>query len=73
MKAEVVRDTIERVAKMEAPDIALGPTLPSAGYRTTVRSAVHQGRAGYRRRASHDIVIPELCHVAHPEAAEILT
>ena len=72
MKAQVVRDTIERVAKMEAPEISLGPTLPSSGYRTTLRAGVVKGLAGYRRRGSHELVLPELCHVAHPDAAEIL-
>ncbi|MGB2757473.1 MAG: TRAM domain-containing protein [Acidimicrobiia bacterium] len=72
-KAQVVRDTIERVAGLEAPEILTGPELPAAGYRTTLRAGVLNGRAGYRRRASHELVLPELCHVAHPDAAEILS
>ena len=73
LKASIVRDTIERVAKLSVPTITTGPSLPNSGYRTTLRAGIAEGRAGYRRRASHELILPELCHVAHPAAREILT
>jgi len=40
--------------------------------RTTVRAAVHDGRAGFRVRSSHDVVVPDNCDAIDPLAEEIL-
>ena len=40
--------------------------------RTTIRAAVHDGRAGYRSRGSHDVVVPDECDAVDPLAEELL-
>jgi len=40
--------------------------------RTTVRAAVHDGRAGFRVRSSHDVVVPDNCDAIDPLAEEVL-
>ena len=49
-----------------------GPELPTDGFRTTVRLAVTDGRAGYRRLRSHDVVPVDACLVAHPALASLI-
>ncbi|MGI9605059.1 MAG: class I SAM-dependent RNA methyltransferase [Acidimicrobiales bacterium] len=73
MKRRVVRDALTRIARIEhPPEIGLVSTA-DARYRTTLRAAVRDGRAGYRRRASHDVILADECLVAHPLAEEVLT
>lgn len=77
-KAAVVRDALVRIGRV-APeivdqvlvDVVRCPPDPF-GYRTTVRAAIHAGRAGYRRTGSHDIVVAHECRVSHPLAEELL-
>ncbi len=72
MKLEVVRDSLQRIGRLDRlPDISVRTTA-DARYRTTLRAAVHEGRAGYRRRVSHEIVVADQCLVAHPLAEELL-
>jgi 23S rRNA (uracil1939-C5)-methyltransferase len=49
-----------------------GPTLASAGYRTTVRVAVVDGCAGYRKRSAHEVVDVEQCAISHPMVESVL-
>lgn len=71
-KAAVVVDALARLGRIEAPAVRSGRPLDSEAYRTTVRAAVVDGRAGYRRRRSHEVVVPERCLVAHPLVDEVL-
>ena len=50
-----------------------GPSLAPAGYRTTVRVAVVDGRAGYRKRSAHEVVAVEKCAISHPMVESLLT
>ncbi|RZV44053.1 MAG: class I SAM-dependent RNA methyltransferase [Acidimicrobiales bacterium] len=72
MKIVVVADALERIAKIDVPEIIGFRSLDAMAYRTTVRAAVTNGRAGYRRRASHDAVAASECLVAHPRVEELL-
>jgi len=72
LKAEVVRDSLRRIARLDDVEVLAGHPLPSAGYRTTVRAAVRDTHAGFRSRRSHDVVVVGGCEVAHPLAAELL-
>ena len=72
LRRDVVIDCLRRLARIDEPDVRLGPTLPATGYRTTVRAAVVAGRAGYRAAGSHRIVIAEQCLVTHPLIEELL-
>lgn len=69
-KADVVREQLRRLARVEWPDLVVEPVPGDAdglGWRTRVRFAVdRQGRAGLRRHRSHDVVPVERCPIAHP-------
>ena len=69
LKRGVVVDALRRIAKIDgvADRVFVSDSLiPDRGYRTTVRTAVVDGRAAYRRRSSHDLIVVETCSVAHP-------
>ncbi|MEQ8839476.1 MAG: TRAM domain-containing protein [Acidimicrobiales bacterium] len=70
MKSSMVIDQLAR-AEVDAPDAALRSLDDDEG-RTTVRAAVLDGRAGYRIRGSHDIVVPEVCEAVDPIAEQLL-
>lgn len=70
MKSSMVIDQLVR-AEVEAPDAALR-SLDDDNGRTTVRAAIVDGRAGYRIRGSHDIVVPEVCEAVDPIAEQLL-
>lgn len=72
LKAGIVADALSHIAKIDPPRIDPGPELDPFGQRTTLRVAVRDGRAGFRRRASHDIVTVEGCMVAHPLLDELI-
>jgi 23S rRNA (uracil1939-C5)-methyltransferase len=71
MKEQAVRDALERIGKVEVPAVRT-VALPDRGFRTTVRAGVRDGRAGFRARRSHHVVVPDSCLVAHPLAEELL-
>lgn len=70
MKTAMAVDQLAR-AGVDGPDPAMR-TLDDDHGRTTVRAAVHEGRAGYRMRGSHDVVIPDTCAAVDPRAEELL-
>jgi 23S rRNA (uracil1939-C5)-methyltransferase len=72
LKADIVRDALERLGKVAEPVVDAGPVLPTAGFRTTIRVAVVEGRAGFRRHHSHDVIDVDDCLVAHPLLDELL-
>lgn len=79
VKQRVVEDALVRIGRCDADVVSallgansVGPAGESTGYRTTVRAAIHKGRAGYRKRSSHNIVSAIACGVAHPLVAEML-
>jgi 23S rRNA (uracil1939-C5)-methyltransferase len=66
-KLEIVRDAMRRTAHLPDADVRLGASVPSQGYRTTIRlvgDAAH--RAAYRQERSHATVPAAGCLVAHP-------
>ena len=72
LKAEIVRDALRRIAKIPEPPVRETVALSGTDYRTTMRAAVHHGRAGLRRAGSHEVVGLDLCLVAHPLVEEML-
>lgn len=79
IKRQVVVDSLVRIGGIDADhvDQLLGDMSGiaeggSAAYRTTVRAAIVDGRAGYRKRASHSVVAAEMCRVAHPLLEDLL-
>jgi 23S rRNA (uracil1939-C5)-methyltransferase len=71
MKSRFVVDALER-SGVECP--APSPTVALApwAFRTTVRAGVTDGRAGFNRARSHQIVAVDACLVAHPLVEELL-
>ena len=71
-KAAIVKEALTRIGGLVDPDVTDGPDLPTTGYRTTVRVAVVDGRAAFRKSASHDLVPVDHCLVTHPLVDELL-
>ena len=63
LKSSVLRDQLGRVAKLEEiPAIHVVDLLPHRHWRTRVRLGVDpQGRAGLRKKGSHELVTDEVC------------
>jgi 23S rRNA (uracil1939-C5)-methyltransferase len=72
LKVDIVADSLRKLGGVADPAVDAGPMLPLAGHRTTIRSAITEGRAGFRRHHSHEIVDVDDCLVAHPLLNELL-
>jgi 23S rRNA (uracil1939-C5)-methyltransferase len=71
-KVELVADSLRRLGRWRDPVVHAGPALDPWGFRTTLRLAVTNGRAGLRRAASNDVVELAHCLVAHPRLDELI-
>jgi len=71
-KVEMMVDALRRLGRWTDPVVRTGPSLTSWAYRTTMRFAVTDGRAGLRRGASHELVAIDTCMVAHPALDEVV-
>ncbi len=67
----VLTEVLERLGGVTDPDVRPGPLLADLAYRTTVRAAVVDGRAGFRRARSHEVVAVDECATAHPLLADL--
>ena len=79
MKRQVVVDALTRIGRVDQSHVerllAMMPEpaeVVQTGYRTTVRAALRDGRSGYRRRGSREVVVPTMCGVAHPDLEDLL-
>ncbi len=72
LRRDVVTDALTRLGRIPDPVVVAGPALPAVAARTTVRAVVVDGRAGFRRRHSHDPVVVSSCLVTHPAAEALL-
>ena len=72
LKQAMVVEALERIGRLSEPEVAEGPELAPAGFRTTVRAAVEGGRAALRTAHGHDLVVLDSCRVAHPLIEELL-
>ncbi len=70
LKASIVVDQLTRQS-VDAPAPALRMLDADRG-RTTVQAAVVNGRAGFKARGSHDVVIPEDCGAVDDGVEELL-
>jgi 23S rRNA (uracil1939-C5)-methyltransferase len=71
MKMEFIVDAIERAGvrcPVPSPSVELAPWA----FRTTIRAAVVDGRAGFHQARSHRLVAVDTCLVAHPLLVELL-
>lgn len=71
LKAEAVRETLERLGRVRLPADTRLITGSSWGYRLRTQvhaeTALEGSRVGYRRRGSHQLVAVEACPVCRPE------
>jgi len=73
IKVDIVREAMRRTARMPDVEVRSGAVLASSGSRTTLRMAVAgDGRLGFRRSHSHDVVEVDNCLVAHDLLADIV-
>jgi tRNA/tmRNA/rRNA uracil-C5-methylase (TrmA/RlmC/RlmD family) len=75
LKAGIVADSLARsvrAGRLADIPIVAGPALDPWGYRTTVRCAVTDGRLGFHRRRSDDVLAVAGCPVAAEPIQEVL-
>ena len=72
LKRQIATDALTRAGGVAGAAVVDGPGLHTEGFRTTVRLAVTDGRAGYRRLRSHEVVPVHACLVAHPALAALI-
>lgn len=72
-KVAIVREALRRNGKIETLEVTAGGIVPPMASRTTLRMAVTpDGRLGFRRGGSHDVVDTPTCLVAHPLLNEFI-
>jgi 23S rRNA (uracil1939-C5)-methyltransferase len=72
-KVAIVADALRRTGKLEHADVRAAGSVPTTGYRTTVRViGGGDGRAAYRKERSNDTVPGSGCLVAHPRLVELI-
>lgn len=72
-KVAIVTDALVRTAKLAAPEVRTGGSVPEWGYRTTIRVVGGpDGVPAYRAERSNDPVPALGCLVAHPSLVELL-
>jgi len=72
LRLRIVADALRRIGRIPDPPLVCGPPGAAGSGRTTVRAGVIDGRAGFRRRRSHEIVAVDSCLVTHPAAEAVL-
>jgi 23S rRNA (uracil1939-C5)-methyltransferase len=72
-KRAILRDAIERIAKLRVPErFAMRPSPSPYGYRSRARVVAGRGRVGFRRRRSHAVCATARCPVLVPALDEPL-
>ncbi len=72
-KADIVVDALRRTAHLPDAITTIGGSVPSEGYRTSIRVVGDEsGRAAFRHDRSHDTVVASGCLVAHPTLHRVL-
>ena len=72
-KIAIVREALRRNGKIETLEVVAGGFVPPTASRTTLRMAVTpDGRLGFRRGGSHDVINTPTCLVAHPLLNEFI-
>lgn len=75
VKLDVVRESLQRLGRITDPNVTLAPeSIDADGSRQTLRVAVApDGRLGFRRRSSHEVVPVDRCVVADPRLDALLS
>lgn len=73
LKLDIVLDALRRIGGLDAVPTKPTVELPTWSFRTTIRAAVTNGRAGFRQARSHESVDVDGCLVAHPLLVPLIT
>ncbi|MFT7647544.1 MAG: 23S rRNA (uracil1939-C5)-methyltransferase [Candidatus Poriferisodalaceae bacterium] len=71
-KVALVRSALERIGRLEVPEIGVRELPQPFGYRTQLRAAVVDGQAGFRARGSNDVLPTTSCEIAHAMFDDLL-
>ncbi|MBI3281835.1 MAG: class I SAM-dependent RNA methyltransferase [Acidobacteria bacterium] len=71
-KAEILREVLRRVGKLEAPEPVRVLSGPPYEYRNRSQFHLRQGRLGYLEAGSHRLLDVELCPISSPRLNEAL-
>jgi hypothetical protein len=73
MKVGIVVDALAHLAKVRDATVVTASPLGPWAFRTTARAVADEyGRLGFRRRRSHEVVVPDDCLVVHPLVGGVL-
>ncbi len=72
LKVQIVADCLQRIGRLEEPEVVRGPAVRGTAYRTTLRASVTGDRAGLHAWHSHQVIPTPHCLVAHPRLRRIL-
>ena len=70
-KQRMVEESLRRIGHQQG-EVTIGPTLPTTGFRTSVRCLVTPQGLAFRAARSHDPVRIAGCMVAHPGIDELI-
>lgn len=71
-KVALVTDALRRLGRWSEPVVRPGPALDPWAFRTSMRLAVTDGRAGLHRSGTHEVVGLDHCAIAHPRLDELI-
>lgn len=72
LKREILLDALRRTAGLTEPTVELGPVLPAEARRTSIRVTRHEGKLGFHRASSDEVIGVDDCLAAHPLLNELL-
>ncbi|HVA02388.1 MAG TPA: TRAM domain-containing protein [Acidimicrobiales bacterium] len=71
LKLQFIVESLER-SGVRCPDPSPSVELAPWAFRTTIKAAITDGRAGYLRTRSHQVIPVDTCLVAHPLLVDLL-
>ncbi len=71
-KEEILLETLNRIGKLELKKLEHSVFSEEFGYRVRVQFKVSEGKLGFFKRKSHEIVEIKECPVAHPSVNELI-
>lgn len=73
IKIGIVRESLERLGRIDDPEVRTNFFAPVVGARTTVRAArAVDGSVGFRRRRGHEVISIDRCPVVRSELSDLI-
>lgn len=70
LKTGILREALERIGKLKAPDEIAVISGPAWGYRNRAQFHLQNGRIGFHKPGSRDVIAVEKCDLLSPKLAE---